>query len=161
MIRRVEIKDAEVIASIYNYYILNTDATFVEKVITIKECVDKIKLITSKYPFIVFEENNEVLGYAYGSQFRPESAYNCTVESTVYVKPGVQGKQIGTALYTELISVLKQQEFKSVLGVLTIPNLSSEKLHNKLGFTQVAHLKNVGFKFNKWLDVGVFQLMLN
>ena len=117
--------------------------------------------LTNSRDTIVFEDNNEILGFAYGSKFRPKPAYNYTVESTVYVKNGAHGKQIGSRLYTELLAQLKQRNFKSVLGVLTIPNPASVKLHEKFGFTQVAHLKEVGFKFDTWLDVGIFQLKIN
>jgi phosphinothricin acetyltransferase len=161
MIRAVTLKDTEELIEIYNFYVINTVVNFDEMPVSIKSFEEKIKLITTNYPFIVFEENNEILGYAYGSRFRPRPAYNYTVESTVYVKNGAHGKQIGSKLYTELLALLKQQKFKSVLGVLTIPNPASVKLHEKFGFKQVAHLKDVGFKFEAWLDVGIFQLELN
>jgi len=161
MIRAVNIEDAKELVEIYNFYVINTVVNFDEKPVSLPSFIEKIKLITSNYPFIIFEENNEILGYAYGSRFRPRPAYNATVESTVYVKNGAHGKQIGSKLYAELLELLKQQNFKSVLGVLTIPNPASVKLHEKFGFKQVAHLKDVGFKFEEWLDVGIFQLTLN
>jgi len=161
MIRAVNIEDAKELVEIYNFYVINTVVNFDEKPVSLSSFIEKIKLITSNYPFIIFEENNEILGYAYGSRFRPRPAYNATVESTVYVKNGAHGKQIGSKLYAELLELLKQQNFKSVLGVLTIPNPASVKLHEKFGFKQVAHLKDVGFKFEEWLDVGIFQLTLN
>lgn len=161
MIRAVNLNDVEELLEIYNYYVINTVVNFDEKPYSLKDFTEKVELITKDYPFIVFEENNKILGYAYGSRFRPRPAYNYTVESTVYVKHGEHGKQIGSKLYTELIKLLKEQKFKSVLGVLTIPNPASVKLHEKFGFTQVADLKDVGFKFDEWLDVGMFQLKLD
>ncbi len=95
-----------------------------------------------------------------GSKFRPKPAYNQTVESTVYVKHGVHGKQIGTQLYADLLALLKRDNFHIVLGVLTLPNDASVKLHEKFGFKQVAHLKEAGLKFDKWHDVGFWQLTL-
>lgn len=161
MIRKATIADASALLEIYNYYVIHTTVTFDEEPLTLNTFTEKIALILTGYPCIVFEENNEILGFAYGSKFRPKPAYNYTVESTVYVKNGAHGKQIGSKLYTELIALLRQQNFKSVLGVLTIPNPASVKLHEKFGFTQVAHLKEVGFKFDTWLDVGIFQLKIN
>ena len=113
---------------------LNTVATFDLEALSLNTFTEKIKSIITEYPFIVYEENNDILGYAYGSKFRPKDAYNQTVESTVYVKHGVHGKQIGTQLYSELLVLLREQQFHIVLGVLTLPNGASVKLHEKFGF---------------------------
>ena len=161
MIRKATLADTSALLEIYNYYVIHTAVTFDEVALSLNAFTEKLELILKDYPCIVFEDNNEILGFAYGSKFRPKPAYNYTVESTVYVKNGAHGKQIGSKLYTELIEQLKQRNFKSVLGVLTIPNPASVKLHEKFGFTQVAHLKEVGFKFDAWLDVGIFQLKIN
>ncbi|MEL0652166.1 N-acetyltransferase family protein [Algibacter sp. TI.3.09] len=161
MIRKATLADTSALLEIYNYYVIHTTVTFDEVALSLNAFTEKLELILKDYPCIVFEDNNEILGFAYGSKFRPKPAYNYTVESTVYVKNGAHGKQIGSKLYTELLAQLKQRNFKSVLGVLTIPNPASVKLHEKFGFTQVAHLKEVGFKFDTWLDVGIFQLKIN
>ncbi|WP_339916396.1 N-acetyltransferase family protein [Yeosuana marina] len=160
MIRPVKLSDSENLLHIYNYYVEHTVATFDLEPLSLDTFTDKIKTIILNYPFVVYEENNEILGYAYGSKFRPKPAYNKTVESTVYVKHGVHGKQIGTQLYADLLSLLKRDNFHIVLGVLTLPNEASIKLHEKFGFKQVAHLKEAGLKFDKWHDVGFWQLTL-
>lgn len=161
MIRPFHIKDTETLLNIYNYYVLNTIVTFDIKPLSLDAFTEKVNRINAKYPFIVFEENEEVLGYAYGSKWRPKPAYNNTVESTVYVKHGAHGKQIGTKLYAELLELLKQENYHVVLGGLTLPNKASVKLHEKFGFKQVAHFKEVGLKFDKWQDVGFWQLNFN
>lgn len=158
MIRSVKISDIESIHNIYNYYVLNTVVTFDLETLSIEDFTEKIISISDNYPFIVYEENSKILGYAYGSKFRQKAAYNQTVESTVYVKQGEYGKQIGTQLYAELLSLLKQDNYHVVLGVLTLPNEASVKLHEKFRFKQVAHLKEVGLKFGDWQDVGFWQL---
>ncbi len=158
MIRPFDIKDIKVLLDIYNYYVLNTIVTFDIKALSLETFTEKVNHINAKYPFIVFEENGNILGYAYGSKWRPKPAYNHTVESTVYVKHGEHGKQIGSKLYAELLSLLKQENYHVVLGGLTLPNEASVKLHEKFGFKQVAHFKEVGKKFDKWLDVGFWQL---
>ena len=160
MIRAFHIDDTKELLAIYNFYVLNSTSTFDDVPLTFEEFSEKLTQISSNYPFIVFQEKDEILGYAYGSKFRPKPAYNKTVESTVYVKNGVHGKQIGTKLYTELLKLLKQENYHIVLGVLTLPNDASVKLHEKFGFTQVADLKQVGFKFGEWQDVGFWQLIL-
>lgn len=158
MLRNVQISDAQQIIDIYNYYVVNTVVTFDLEAASLESFTEKIKTIYSDYPFIVYEENNEILGYAYGSKFRPKPAYNHTVESTIYIKNGQHGKQLGTKLYSELLRLLKQDNFHIVLGVLTLPNEVSVKLHEKFGFKQVAYLKEAGFKFGNWQDVGFYQL---
>ncbi|MDO5981701.1 GNAT family N-acetyltransferase [Flavivirga spongiicola] len=158
MIRSLNLSDVEELLDIYNYYVLNSIVTFDDEVLSLDTFKDKIIRINTDYPFIVFEENNEILGYAYGSKWRPKPAYKHTVESTVYVKHGALGKQIGTKLYTELLFELKKQNYHVVIGGLTLPNDASVKLHEKFGFKQVAHFKEVGLKFGKWLDVGFWQL---
>lgn len=160
MIRPAHIDDTEILLNIYNYYVLNTAVTFDIEPLSIQAFKDKLIHIKIDYPFIVYEEDGEILGYAYGSKFRPKPAYNYVVESTVYVKHDAHGKQIGTKLYTELLRLLKEANLHTVLGVLTIPNQASIKLHEKFGFKQVAHLKEVGLKFGKWQDVGIWQLKL-
>ncbi|MDD7884829.1 GNAT family N-acetyltransferase [Flavivirga sp. 57AJ16] len=158
MIRPLHLNDAEELLDIYNYYVLNSIVTFDDKALSLDAFKDKIVRINADYPFIVFEDNNDILGYAYGSRWRPKPAYKHTVESTVYVKHDALGKQIGTKLYTALLSELKAQDYHIVLGGLTLPNDASVKLHEKFGFKKVAHFKEVGLKFGKWLDVGFWQL---
>lgn len=161
MIRPFKIEDTKQLLDIYNYYVLNSTATFDDVPLSLKTFLDKISRINNDYPFIVFEVDNEILGYAYGSKFRPKPAYNKTVESTVYVKHGAFGKQIGTKLYKELIYLLNLEDYHTVLGVLTLPNDASVRLHEKFGFKQVADLKEVGFKFGAWQNVGFWQLNLD
>jgi len=158
MIRNVQIEDAQELLDIYNYYVVNTVITFDLEALSLDAFKEKITTVSTDYPFIVYEENSEILGYAYGSKFRPKPAYNNTVESTVYLKHGAQGKQIGSKLYNELLFLLKQKNVHVVLGVLTLPNEASVKLHEKFGFKEVAHLKEVGLKFGEWQDVGFWQL---
>ena len=160
MIRSVHINDAQELLDIYNYYVINTTANFDIEPLTLEMFINKLNHIIPNYPYIVYEENNEILGYAYGSRFRPRAAYNYVAETTVYVKHKAHGKQIGTKLYAELIRLLKETDLHTVLGVLTIPNEASIKLHEKLGFEQVANLKEVGKKFGEWQNVGVWQLKL-
>ena len=158
MIREVKIEDAKQLVDIYNYYVLNTVVTFDDVPFLVEAFEEKITTISSNYPFIVFEEDNEILGYAYAGKWRQKPAYKHTVESTVYVKNGVHGKRIGTRLYAELLELIKQQNYHTVIGGLTLPNEASVKLHEKFGFQEVAHFKEVGLKFGKWLDVGFWQL---
>lgn len=160
MIRAFKKNDTQQLLDIYNYYVINSVATFDDVPLSIETFSNKLNRIDADFPFLVFEEDDVILGFAYGSKFRPKPAYKNTVELTVYVAPNAHGKGIGSKLYQELINLLKELNYHLALGVLTLPNEASEKLHEKLGFKKVAHLNEVGLKFGKWQDVGMYQLHL-
>ena len=161
MLRNVSLKDAPAIAEIYNYYVRETIITFEEIEVDAEEIVKRIQNVTAKYPWIVYEQNGEILGYAYGGEWRTRSAYRFVAESAVYLKHGLAPKGIGSQLYSELLNRLKAQGIHAVMGVLGLPNEPSIKLHEKFGFEKVAHFPEVGFKFNQWVDVGYWQLMFD
>ncbi len=122
---------------------------------------ERLKLISSQYPWLVYEENNRIIGYAYATKWKSRSAYLYSVESTVYVKKGEERKGIGTKLYTKLLELLLNERIHVVIGGITLPNSSSVGLHEKLGFKKIAHFKEVGYKFGKWRDVGYWELILD
>lgn len=161
MIRKVKLSDAKAIMEIYNYYVLHTIVTFDDAPFTVDEFKERIQTVSAMYPFIVFEESKKLLGYAYANKWREKPAYKNTVEITIYIHPEAHGKQIGSRLYAELLSQLKNEHYHVIVGGLTLPNEASVKLHEKFGFKQVAHFKEVGNKFGKWLDVGFWQLTLH
>mgnify|MGYP002639605013 CR=1 FL=1 len=158
MIRKVRIEDAQQLVGIYNYYVLNSVVTFDDIPFNAIYFEDKIKTITPQFPFYVYEENDEILGYAYANKWRLKPAYKYTVESTIYLKYNATGKQIGTKLYSHLLFELKEQNYHAIIGGVSLPNDVSIKLHENLGFKKVAHYNEVGLKFNKWVDVAFWQL---
>ena len=160
LIRDFRPSDAEAICNIYNYYILQTHHTFETEVINEEEIVDRIKNIQKSYPFIVYENNNEVWAYAYANRWKARRAYDQTVESTIYVKKEKQGKGVGSKLYTELLKRLKRLDIHCVLGGISLPNDSSIYLHEKLGFKKSGVLREVGYKFEKRIDVGYWTLIM-
>ncbi len=158
MIRAFTEKDVETLLEIYNYYVLHTTANFDIEILSLEAFKAKITRINTEYPIIIYEEHDEILGFAYGSRFRPKPAYNNTVETTVYVRHTAFGKGIGKMLYTRLLNILKEKGYRVAIGIITIPNETSIKLHEKLGFKKVGELKDVGFKFNAWQTIGIWQL---
>lgn len=158
MIRTVRIEDAQQIVDIYNYYVINSIVTLDLVPFSALDFEEKIQTISSDFPFIVFEEKGEIMGYAYANTFRTKPAYKNTVELTIYMKHTEIGKQIGKKLYSKLLIQLKNKDYHVVIGGLTLPNDASVKLHENFGFEKVAHFKEVGYKFNKWHDVGFWQL---
>ncbi|KAJ3320785.1 hypothetical protein HDV06_004796 [Boothiomyces sp. JEL0866] len=159
MIRNATEQDAEQIVSIYNHYIAKTTITFEEAQVSVAEMKDRIVKIQQEFPWVVYEEG-QILGYAYASTFRTRYAYRFSVESTVYLKHTARGKGIGTMLYKELLQKLKELGKKVVIGGIALPNGQSVKLHEKVGFEFVGTFRNVGYKFEKWVDVAFYQLSL-
>ena len=160
MIRRVTKDDAEEIIKIYNYYILNTTITFEEEPVTIEEMKNRIVDYTKNNPWFIYEEDNKIIGYCYATKWRVRSAYRYSVEITVYLDHNYFSKGIGTALYTKLIDELKKSNTHAVVAGITLPNEKSQKLHEKMGFKKIAQFEEIGRKFNKWHDVGYWELKL-
>lgn len=161
MIRNAKPEDATAIADIYNYYTKNTIVTFEEEEISESDIAERIKdVISDHLPWIVAEIHGEVLGYAYASKWKSRIAYRYTLESTVYLAPDKVGHGVGSMLYKELISRVKQANMHAIVGIIALPNPSSVSLHEKFGFKRVAYLKEVGMKFGEWIDVGNWQLLL-
>lgn len=150
--------DAAAVADIYNYYIANSHATFELDAINDGEMLRRMQDgWKAGYPFLVYEENGEVLGYAYGRQFRPRRAYLHTIEVSVYIRNGSEGKSIGTRLYERLFEEIGKGDFHAIIGGISLPNDASVRLHEKFGFEKVAQFREVGFKFGRWIDVGYWE----
>ena len=160
MIRNVKITDASTIANIYNHYILNTNVTFEEVAITADEMKKRISATIPKLPWMVFEKQQEVIGYAYASNWKGRIGYRFSFEISVYLKDGQQGQGIGTQLYATLIDNLIEQGAKNIIGGVALPNPASVRLHEKLGFKKVAHYEKIGVKFGEWIDVAYWQLVV-
>jgi L-amino acid N-acyltransferase YncA len=160
MIRKIKIEDSNQVCAIYNYYILNTTITFEEIAISSAEMQEIIEKVSSKYPWLVYEENDEIIGYAYANEWKVRAAYRNSVEITIYLKNGCTGKGIGKLLYQELINELKEMKIHAVIGGIALPNSASLALHEKFDFQKVAHFNEVGYKFNTWVDVGYWELIL-
>ena len=160
MIRPITENDAEAICSIYNYYVVNTVISFEEEVVSIETMKERIRETTSQFPWLVFEDEGKVVAYAYANTWKTRCAYRYVLESTVYAASDLRTKGIGTQLYSQLLEELKAANYKSVMGVVALPNAASIGLHEKMGFEKVAHFKEVGFKFDQWIDVGYWQKML-
>jgi L-amino acid N-acyltransferase YncA len=159
-IRKAGKEDSAAICRIYNHYILNTVVTFEEREVTVDAMASRIDEITASLPWLLCVRDNEILGYAYASRWRPRAAYRHSVESSVYIADSASGQGLGTSLYQALLAELAGRSVHVVIGGIVLPNRRSVVLHEKLGFEKVAHFKEVGFKFGQWLDVGYWQLIL-
>jgi phosphinothricin acetyltransferase len=161
MLRPATVADAAAIAAIYNHYVLHTVVSFEEEAVSTADMAGRMQEIAAAgLPWFVWEADGRVLGYAYASKWKSRCAYRHSVESTVYLDQNATGRGLGTALYTALIAALRERKMHGIIGGVALPNDASVGLHEKLGFKQVAQFKEVGWKFEKWIDVGYWELIL-
>lgn len=160
MIRNAKPEDAQAICNIYNYYVLNTIVTFEEDVVLADDMAERIKKVSEKYTWLVYEQNGEIIGYAYAGEWKSRCSYRFSVESSVYLKNGFSGQGIGSKLYEALLKKLEKTDIHAVIGGISLPNEGSIALHEKFGFEKIAQFKEVGYKFEKWIDVGYWEKII-
>ena len=152
--------DADAVAAIYDHYVRDTVVTFEETPVSAAEMALRIGDVAAQLPWLVAEQNGAVVGYAYAAPWKQRSAYRFSVESTVYLAPSHTGRGIGTALYRPLLAELHTLGLHYVVGGIALPNPASIALHEKLGFVKIGHFSEVGRKFDRWVDVGYWALVL-
>lgn len=160
MIRRCAPGDAARICDIYNHYVRETVVTFEESPVDAADMARRIADVTARLPWLVWEDAEEILGYAYASPWKSRAAYRHAVEASIYLAPPATGRGLGTRLYEALIGELRKLDLHCVIGGAALPNPASVALHEKLGFTKVAKFKQVGYKFGRWIDVAYWELVL-
>lgn len=159
-IRLVRADDAAPIGEIYNHYVVHSHATFEERPVAVSDMATRVSTISRDWPFIVCEKEGELVGYAYAAPWRSRSAYRFSVETSVYLDARSRGRGVGTALYEVLLVDLRARGLHAAMAGISLPNEASERLHRRFGFAKVAHLKEVGYKFDRWIDVAYWQLLL-
>ena len=153
--------DAESLARIYNFYVKETAVTFEEQVISAGEITARLQEVEgASLPWLAAEQGGEVVGYAYATKWKGRSAYRFSTEVTVYVERGRGGRGIGSSLYRHLLPALQSRGIHAAFGGIALPNDASVALHQKFGFEKVAEFREVGFKFDRWIDVGYWQKIL-
>ncbi len=160
MIRTATPDDAAAIAAIYNHYIATSTISFEEQAVTAAEMAQRIRDVSATLPWLVREDGGRIAGYAYATKWRVRSAYRFAAETSVYVEHGRGGQGIGSALYTALLAELRARGIHMAIGGIAQPNPASVALHERLGFVKVAHFSEVGRKFDRWIDVGYWELKL-
>ncbi|MGH8183416.1 MAG: arsinothricin resistance N-acetyltransferase ArsN1 family B [Rhodanobacteraceae bacterium] len=160
MIRAATSADAPAVCAIYNHYVTNTIVTFEEQPVAATEMQSRMAAVLEKLPWLVLEHDGEIVGYACASPWKARSGYRFTVETSVYLVPAQIGRGLGTTLYASLLHDLRARNIHCVIGGAALPNPASVALHEKLGFTKVAHFRGNGFKFGRWIDVAYWQRLL-
>ena len=153
MIRIATEADVPEILAIYAPFIETTTVTFEYSIPTAEAFLERFRKITAQFPWLVWEEEGKILGYAYGSAPFERDAYRWCAEDSVYLLPEAQGKGIGTKLCTALEKILFYQGYRRIYALITAENQNSITFHKKLGYTLRGVFPNAGFKFGRWIGV--------
>jgi L-amino acid N-acyltransferase YncA len=160
-IRSATPQDAQQIAEIYNHFVLTSTITFEEEPVSAAEMGHRVgETQAASLPWLVATRGALITGFAYAQNWKVRAAYRFSREVTVYVREGLGRSGIGSRLYAQLFAALKAGGAHAVIGGVALPNDASLRLHQKFGFKKVAHFEQVGFKFNRWIDVTYWQMTL-
>lgn len=158
-LRDCTIADLPQVLIIYNEIILNTTAVYSYSPHTLDMRVSWFKERTeSGFPVHVVEGAGKILGFASYGKFRAWAGFKYTVENSVYVSPEARGKGVGKLLLQATIDHAKNNNVHAIVAGIDASNEVSVRLHKKLGFIEAGNMKQVGFKFGRWLDLAFLQL---
>jgi phosphinothricin acetyltransferase len=162
IIREAREVDVPALLAIYNHVILHTTAvyTYEPQTLSARQSWYAEKL-ASGYPVYVAEEAGQVVGFSSYGPFRAWPAYKYTIENSVYVTEEQRGKGVGKLLIRPLIESAHARGFHAIIAGIDASNDASLRLHASFGFLEVAHFKQVGYKFGRWLDLKFMELLLD
>lgn len=150
--------DAAALLAIYRPYVEETAVTFEYEVPTAEEFARRILDFSGFYPYLVWEEDGQILGYAYAHRHKERAAYQWNVELSIYLAKDVCRQGIGSRLYGALIELLLLQGVQNFYGCVTMPNDASDALHKKMGFKLCSLWHHCGYKLGKWHDVAWYEM---
>jgi len=153
-------QDAEALLAVYAPYVTDTAITFEYEVPSLTEFRERIRHTLERYPYLVMEQDGEILGYAYAGPFKERAAYDWAVETTIYVKQGMKKQGIGRKLYQALEDTLIRQNILNLNACIGYPTVEDEYLtrnsmefHQHLGYRLVGQFYRCGYKFGRWYDM--------
>ena len=160
-IRDARLEDLPAILDIYNDVILNTTAVYSEKPHTMQMRQDWYnERIGNNFPVYVADCDGKIAGFSSYGHFRVWPCYRYTVEVSVYVEKSFRGKGISKKLLAALLGCARDKNMHAVIAGISADNTVSIALHQSFGFTEIAHFKEVGYKFGRWLDLKFFELLI-
>ena len=159
ILRPARSEDVPAIQSIYGYHVQHGTGTFELEPPSLGTMQSRFtQLVSRDFPFLVATENDTVIGFGYAGPFRDRPAYRFTVEDSIYLHPEKLGRGTGRLLLQRLIEEATQREFTQMIAVIgDSDNRASIRVHAAAGFQTTGTLQNVGFKFDRWLDVVLMQ----
>ena len=153
MIRIARESDVPAMLAIYAPYIENTTITFEYTVPTEEAFLERFRKLTAQFPWLVWEEEGKILGYAYGAAPFERAAYRWCAEPSIYLLPEARGRGIGANLYAALEKILQSQGYQVLYALITDENAVSIRFHEKCGYVQKVHFPDCGFKFGRWVGL--------
>lgn len=151
-IRPAQLSDCAQLSEIYAPYCA-TPISFESSAPDAAEMETRMRGLWPTHPWLVAEQDGQLLGFAYAGPHRQREAYGWSVESTIYLRAEAQGTGLGRRLYQELLDLVQRQGYRTVLAGITLPNSASQALHRRLGFQEVGVYPAVGFKGGGWRSV--------
>ena len=153
-IRMATVADAEAIQRIYAPFVTDTSVSFEMVPPSIEEMAQRISTTLQRTPWLVYEQDGRVMGYAYASKHRDRAAYQWSVEVSAYVLPEARRTGVARQLYERLFEILAMQGFYSAFAGITLPNEASVAFHRALGFRDIGVFHSIGYKFGQWHNTG-------
>ena len=153
--------DVPAILELYAPYILTSTATFEYDVPAEEEFLQRFRHITARFPWLVWEEEGKILGYAYASAPYTRAAFQWCAEPTVYLAPEAKGRGIARKLYSALEKLLEIQGYQVLYALITAENIPSIRFHQKFGYILQGDFPDCGFKFGRWLGLFWMEKRLN
>jgi phosphinothricin acetyltransferase len=162
VVRDATEQDMAAVQAIYAHHVLRGLATFEETPPSTEEFLERrASALAQGLPFLVAEAEGRIAGYTYAASYRPRPAYRYTIEDTVYVAPGLDGRGIGSALLPALIARCEAGLWRQMIAVIgDSGNAGSIALHRRFGFQPVGTLASVGLKLGRWVDTVLMQRAL-
>ena len=157
MIRAAELSDVEQILEIYAPYVRSSTATFEYDVPDLDTFTRRFLDITQQFPWLVWEEDGKILGYAYASAPFTRAAFGWCAEPTVYLRPEARGRGIAASLYTVLEEILFRQGYQALYALVCGENTQSRRFHEKQGYHITAEFPGIGFKMGRWLSLSWYE----
>ena len=148
--------DSAALLAIYGQY-LDTPTTFECVLPSEEEFAGRITAFGGTYPYLVWEEDGRIRGYAYAHRQAERAAYQWNAELSVYLDRDCTGRGVGRRLYSALVDILRLQGIRTVYGCVTLPNEKSEGLHRTMGFHKLGTYHSAGYKCGAWHDVAWFE----
>jgi L-amino acid N-acyltransferase YncA len=160
MIRIARDEDAAAIHAIYAPSITDGVATFETELPGVDVMRERIRARLQHYPWLVWEDADDILAYAYAGRFRERAAYDWIAETSIYVRADAHRRGIARELYGVLLDVMRLQGINQAVGVITLPGSASVAMHETMGFAAAGVWRQCGYKLGQWWDVGVWQKQL-
>jgi L-amino acid N-acyltransferase YncA len=161
LIRPANESDVPAILVIYNQIVATSTAIYNDQPVTFEDRLSWFRSrMSSRYPVIVAEVEDKIAGFASFGDFRSWPGYRFSVEHTVHIDHAHRGRGIGKQLLLALIPIARQLGKHAMVGAVDAENPISIRLHESLGFERVAHFKQIGYKFDRWLDLIFFEKIL-